>query len=157
MAGHRYISQASLELRLTPRTLAAIYDDTGDGVVNVAAVDAVIDDAEAEAEGLLMPGITFPLQEPNDRLMIKSVLDFAVAFSFDRAPEYVRTFSEQARDTGLYKRAVARLMRIKSVLAVLPDQPSPTTAPHNNGGVVVDAGPRMIIASSDGRQNGDGF
>ena len=42
MAGHKYISQAALELRLTPRTLAAIFDDTGDGVVNTAAVDAVM-------------------------------------------------------------------------------------------------------------------
>lgn len=152
---HKYIDQAALELRLTPRTLAAIFDDTGDGVVNTAAVDAVIDDAEAEAEGLLKPGISFPLEEPNDRLMIKSVLDFAVAFSYDRAPEYVRTFAEQARDTGLYKRALARLMRIKAVLAVLPDQPAPGAL--NNGGVVLDPGPRMMIQSSDGTVNNNGF
>jgi len=157
MAGHKYISQAALELRLTPRTLAAIFDDTGDGVVNTAAVDAVIDDAEAEVEGLLGGQYAFPLGEPNDRLLIKSCIDFAVAFSYDRAPEYVRTFSEQARDTGLYKRARERVLAIKSAMAILPDQPAGTAAPQNNGGVVVDQGPRMIIDSANGTRNGDGF
>lgn len=157
MAGHKYISQAALELRLTPRTLAAIFDDTGDGVVNTAAVDAVIDDAEAEVEGLLGGQYAFPLGEPNDRLLIKSCIDFAVAFSYDRAPEYVRTFSEQARDTGLYKRARERVLAIKSAMAILPDQPAGTAAPQNNGGAVIDQGPRMIIDSANGTRNGDGF
>lgn len=153
----KYIDQAALELRLTPRTLAALFDDTGDGVVNTDAVAAIIEDAEAEVDGLLGGQYAMPLTEPNDRLLRKSCLDFAVSFSFDRAPEYVRTFSEQARDTGLYKRAVERVMRIKAALAVLPDQPAGPAAALNNGGIVVDQGPRMMIDSVDGTRNGDGF
>lgn len=154
---HKYIDQAALELRLTPATLARLFDDTGDGVVNTAAVDAVIDDAEAEVDGLLGGQYAMPLGEPNDRLLKKSCLDFAVSFSYDRNPEYVRTFGEQARDTGLYKRARDRMLAIKSALQVLPDQPAGAATPLNVGGVVVDTGPRMMIASSDGTSNNTGF
>lgn len=155
--GHKYIDQAALEARLTPATLARLFDDQGTGVVNVAAVDAIIDDAEAEAEGLLEGDYAFPLDEPNDRLMIKAVSDFAVSFSYDRAPEYVRTFAEQGRAEVLYKRAMARMLRIKSALQVLPDQPAGSAAPLNVGGVVLDLGPRMMIANADGTSNNTGF
>lgn len=153
----RYIDQAALELRLTPTTLAALFNDTGDGVVNTDAVEAIIEDAEGEAEGFFGGQYPIPLPEPNDRLLRKSVLDLAVAFSYDRAPEYVRTFAEQARDTGLYKRAVARLLRIKAALQILPDQSGGAAAPLNVGGVVTDNGPRMMIDSADGTANNSGF
>ena len=86
MAGHKYISQAALELRLTPRTLAAIFDDTGDGVVNTAAVDAVIDDAEAEVEGLLGGQYAFPLGDLDD-IPLLTVLHMVLSGGTDLAED----------------------------------------------------------------------
>ena len=154
----KYIDQTALELRLSPQTVAAIYTDGNTGEINTAAISAIIDDAEGEVDSYLIGYAgPYPLTDPVDRLVALCALDFAIAFSFRRDPAYVRQFGDDPRSYGTYTRAKERMSRIQSATQKLPDQPAPGTAPLNVGGVVVSCGPRLMVASSDGRQNGDGF
>lgn len=151
----KYINQLALENALSPKTVLAIYDDDPPtGAVNATAIADVIDRAEAEVDSWLVGVYVDPATA--DRMLKHAALDYAVAFSFERHPEYVRTFGEEKR-AERWRRANDRMARIRSGLQRLPDQPSPITAPKNSGGVVYDHGPRLMVDSSDGAENGSGF
>ena len=152
MAG-KYVSRTDLENALSVQTVLTIYDD-GTGVVDDDAVDGEISRAEAEVDSYLEPDYTLPLSVGSDRLVKHAALQFLICFSFERHPEYVRTFGEEPRSTRLYDRATALMMRIASAQQQLPDQP---TAPGNSGGVVYSDGPRLMIDRPDGRSTRGDF
>lgn len=154
----KYIDQGVLERAITPQTVAALYTDGNTGEINAQAVADIIDDAEAEVDSFLLSYAgPYPFPEPTDRLLKLCAKDFAMCFSFQRNPEYVRQFGDNPREYGLYKRALERMQRIQAATQKLPDQPAAATSPLNGGGIVVSGGPRLMVASADGTQNGDGF
>jgi hypothetical protein len=152
-----YINQVDLENALSPQTVAEIFNDSGDGEFSQVAMEAIIDRAEAEVDSRLPGFYTYPLVAPIDRMIRHAATTYAMAFSFERHPEYVRQFGENDRVGGMYKRGERLMDQIQSRIKVLADQPSPTTAPKNSGGIVYDRGPRFCIDSADGTPNGDGF
>lgn len=163
-AAGKYIDADELATRLTPATYLAIYDDSGTGdvaSVNDQAVQQDIDGAEGEVDSYLITDRALPLPaivNPSvDRLVRLAALDFATALAFLRHPEYVRTFGENPKAQGLWERATARMKRLKTGMVELPDVDKQAAKPLNVGGVVLDEGPRTIITSSDGRDNGSGF
>ena len=154
----KYIDQGVLERALTPQTVVALFTDGNTGEVNVEAVGDVIDYAEAEVDSYLIGYAgTYPFGEPTDRLLRAAAVNFAISFSFRRNPEYVRQFGDMNRADNQYQMAKGLMLRIQAVTQKLPDQPAAATAPLNGGGIVVSGGPRLMVASADGTQNGDGF
>ncbi len=154
----KYTDQGALERALTPQTIAALYTDGNTGAVNVQAIADVIDYAEAEVDSYLIAYAgDFPFPEPTDRLLRAAALNFAIAFSFRRNPEYVRKFGDMNREGNQDAMASALMKRIQASIQKLPDQPSPVTSPKNVGGVTVSAGPRLMTMGVDGTENGAGF
>lgn len=156
----QYITQADIELRLSPRTVLAIFDDDNDGVADADAVAAIIDDAEAHVDAALLGFIDMPAINPADRLIKRAALNFAIAFSFERHPEYVRSFGEEPRIH--YKRAEDYLDKIQAARRRLPDNNSDLTVAaggtvKNVGGIVTDSGPRTLVDDPDGTQNSGDF
>lgn len=154
----KYIQQLDLENALSPSTVVAIFTDPGSGVVNVEAIADIIDQAEGEVDGFLITVIAVGSPNLNrfDRLLRRCALDFAMCFSFEKHPEYVKTFGDDPRSFALYKRAKDRMERIQSAVQELPDQPT-LGPPANVGALIMSSGPRMIVNSPDGTQNGAGF
>lgn len=152
-----YIEQINLERALSPATVLAIFDDDPPtGRVNQEAIAEIIERAEAEVDSWLVGIYDLPIPAPYDRLLKVAAIDFAVAFSFERHPEYVKTFGEEKR-AERWKRGSDRMMRIRDGLQRLPDQPSPDTAPKNSGAVVYDHGDRTMVDNSDGTVNNSWF
>jgi len=60
-----------------------------------------------------------------------AAIEYLIAFSFERRPEYVRKFGEEPRANGAYDRATALMGRIAKAIQRLPDQ---AAAPANVGG-----------------------
>lgn len=152
----KYINQIDLENALSSATIIQLFDDDDDGVADADAVASVIDRAEAEVESWMIGDYSFPLNVPTDRLLKHSALDYAVAFSFERHPEYVRTFGENPRGHERYKRAMERMQRIQSAQQKLPDE-TVTQTPRNVGGIATDPGPRIMVTGMDGMSNGGDF
>lgn len=129
---HKYISQGDLESALSADTVLRLYDD-GDGQVDTLALDFQIDSAEAEVDSWILGNYDEPLLVQADRLVKRAAVLFLIHLSFDRHPEYVRTFGEDKRHEGAYERATALMERIAKAIQRLPDQPGP---PANVGGDV---------------------
>lgn len=153
----KYIDQDRLARALTPTTFGELFNDQATGDVDTMAVDDVIDRAEGEVDSQLIGFRSYPLIEPVDRLLKQAALTYAIAFSYERHPEYVRQFGENPRANGMYERAEAMMAKIQAGIKALPDQTAPATAAANSGGIVYDSGPRFCIDSMDGTQNGQGF
>ena len=154
----KYIDQGALERAITPQTVAALFTDGNTGAVNTAAVADIIDYAEAEVDSFLIAYAgPYPFPEPTDRLIRTAAVNFAIAFSFRRNPEYVRQFGDMNRADNQYAMAKGLMLRIQQATQRLPDQPAAATAPLNSGGIITSGGPRLMVASSDGTQNGSGF
>jgi hypothetical protein len=157
-----YITQTDLENALSARTIQAIYQDDPDSpTINAVAVEAVIDRAEAMVDSALLGFQIMPLVNPADRLAKAAALEFAIAFSFERHPEYVRSFGEEARKER-WERAQNLLDRIQTGLRRLPDNNATATVgagskQKNVGGIVTDGSRRVVISSADGTWNGGDF
>lgn len=160
----KYIDSDKLRTRLNPTTFVAIFDDdnadTGDyDLVNVEALQDVIDSAEGEVDSYLITTRGLPLaatvNPARDRLLVQACLDFAQALSYERHPEYVRTYgSKDSKDSSIWDRAVTRMLRIKAGMQELPDQDAQNGKPRVIGGTTYDEGPRTITTSADGTDNG---
>ena len=160
----KYINSAKLIAALTKETFLAIFDDnnSGDtGLVNDTSVQLVIDGAEGEVDSYLITNRAQPLPPTTnpvvDRMIERACLELAMSLSWERHPEYVRTYGENPRALALRERAQTTLQRIKEGRQELPDQDSQNPKPTNIGGIVFDEGPRTAITSSDGTENGSGF
>jgi phage gp36-like protein len=158
----RYVSSDDLRDRLNPTTYLAIFDDDNAGEGSANPVQLVIDSAEGEVDSYLITENALPLPAltggKTDRLVKLCALDFAQALSYERHPEYARTFGEDAKKMSIWKRASERMGRIQAARQQLPDvveQAGPK--PANVGGIVYDSGPRTITNSLDGTDNGGDF
>lgn len=153
----KYVNQADLERALSASTVAYIYTDPGAGQVNQPAIALNIERAEAEVDSWMLPEIDE--KDPNfiqtDRLVRGCALDFLICFSYERHPEYVRTFGDDPRTMPMWVRACKRMERIQQATQRLPDQQS--VKQKNVGGVYLDDSIRTCSTSIDGRRNGDGF
>lgn len=163
-AAGKYIDAAALELRLTTETYVQMFDDqnTGDRAnVDDAAVQQVIDSAEGEVDSYLITIRAQPLPatlNPTvDRLVKTAALDFAESLCFQRHPEYVRQYGTKPNADGLWERAKDRMMRVRQGIQELPDVDKQAGKPITIGGLVYDEGPRTIVTSADGTENGSGF
>jgi hypothetical protein len=155
-----YLTQTLLERAISPRTVLALYDDDDDGTADADAIELNIDRAEGEVDSRLLGFGPMPLTNPADRLAMQAALEFLIAFSFERHPEYVRTFGEGNRLH--YDRAVARCDRIQAARQRLPDNNAEAAkgeggTTYNIGGIVIDDGPRTMVTSADGTKNSGDF
>jgi hypothetical protein len=137
----------------------ACCDDTGDGEPESRGVKSLIARAEGKVLSYLVVQIGPPplseaiiAQLRKDPLLGGVALEFAIAFMFDKHPEYVRSNRKDDVDKRL-NRAEAEMKRI---LDARQQPPTVAKRPANVGGVSVDNGPRAYVDSADGtRNNGD--
>jgi hypothetical protein len=147
-----YIDSVDLEHALSPTTVAAIFDDDGDGVADPAPIAAVIDRAEAMVDSFVVTEQPVPVRG-RDRLLRHAALEFAIAFSFERHPEYVRTFGEAER-ANRWQRGIELMERIANAVQMLPDV---KRKPANVGGIVYDRARRVVVDDADGTANAGDF
>lgn len=155
-----WLSQADLEGAMSVATVAAIFDDQNTGTLNVAAMGMVIDRGEHEVLSFMVGEydqsiLTDPItqaQLADDFFLKGCALEYAVAYAFDRHPEYVRANGRERGDR--FKRAEERMVR------VLQRRQRPTALPKppaNVGGTVVDNAHRLVTDSPDGTYNGGDY
>lgn len=153
-----YVTATDLRAALSPSTYLAIFDDDNDGTANADVVALVLQRAHAEVISHLPRAFRgAPGDIPADlRPLLQSAeLDFAMAFSFERHPEYVRSFGEGQR-LSFYKRGRDTMERVATG-AQWPTSDTTTLAPRTVGGIVYDHGPRVLTDSPDGTSNGGDF
>ena len=138
-----YIDAGELETALTRRTYVEIFaDDPTSSTVNADAVAQVIRRAEALVNSYILGFYTYPLDPATDGLIEHATLLFAIALSYARRPEYVRTYGEIGKVTQ-YQEAHAMMMRIQAAKQRLPEV-SQVSPPKNIGGVVSATGTILI-------------
>lgn len=136
-----------------------LFDDDGNGVINQTALTAVLDRASRHIDSYLARVFVGPFpvtQAPVPAAIKLATLEFAIAYSFERHPEYIHTYGEHYRAKSRYDRAVEMIEKICTSQQEIPDwalQPKG----RNVGGIIVDAGPRTIIDGVDGTYNGGDF
>jgi hypothetical protein len=153
-----YITQAQLSDALGPVTFLAIFDDNNDGALDSTAVALVLLRAHARVTSQLLSELdTLPPEEPAavDPILVSAELDYAVAFSFERHPEYVRT----AGGTGKSPQEARADATMKAILAASAQlQQGPTQgAPRNSGGAFIDTSHRVALDNVDGSRNSGDF
>lgn len=153
----KYVDQADLERALSASTVAYIYTDPGSSIINTEAIALNIERAEAEVDSWMIPEVNpnDPGFIQTDRLVRGCALDFLICFSYERHPEYVRTFGDDPRTMSRWKRACERMERIQQATQRLPDQQA--VKQQNVGGIYRDDSIRTCSTSIDGQRNGDGF
>lgn len=159
MADVLYATQADLEGALSPTTVQMLFDDDGNGAINQKALIAVLERASREVDSYLARVYVgpFPVVQPKVPAAIRNAtLEFAIAFSFERHPEYVHTYGEHYRSKSRHDRAIAMMERICTGLQEIPDWVLQPKA-RNIGGIIIDDGARTIIDSADGTYNGGDF
>lgn len=153
-----YLNQTDLENAINVQTVLAIFDDAGTGTINQVALTDCLSRASAMVDSYLARVYRgpFPITQTPFPAMIKiAAIDFAVAYAFERHPEYVRSYGEEKRQER-WARARDMMERICDGLQEMPDY---TAQPKqaNLGGIVYSAGPRTIIDNFDGTANGGDF
>ena len=153
MAG-TWLDQSDLQNVLSVATFSAIFADATSGLVDLEIVASVISRAEQEVLSWLVDEYGATIQsEPNlgaDLFLKGCALEYAVAFAYDRFPEYQRANGKDQVDR--FARAEARMER------VLQSRQRPTSlpkAPANVGGVLVNSQARIIADGADGANGGD--
>lgn len=153
-----WLAQLDLENAATPAMVTAIYDDGNTGALNTAAIAADIDRGEQEVLSWLgdeygPPPFTGAIltQLSADPFLKYAALDYALAYMFDRHPEYPQGATDAKERSWRFQRADQRMQR---VLSGRQRPTTMTTPPANVGGVVVDNAPRIISDSPDGTYNG---
>ncbi len=152
----KYITRTDLENALNPGTVLALFDDANDGAGNSAAINSVIDDAEAMIDSYLQTvyrGV--PLTASTDRLIKKAAKDFAVAYALERHPEYIAGYGE-ARRAERWKRAQDMMERITNAVVQLPDV-TDVLMQGNVGGLLIEGSRRVLSDSIDGTDNAGDF
>lgn len=155
-----FIDSDDLKSALSPATYLAIYDDAGTGVANADAVAFTLERAHAQVLSYL-PAFTStaPGAIPSQYLPLLRMAetDYAVAYSFERHPEYVRSFGEAPRSER-YKRAETLMVRISTGMQRLQaDTGTPLAATPMVGGAVYTRDQRVMIDNADGTSNAGDF
>lgn len=154
-----YITQADLEGALSPATVLALFNDGDLGVVSTTSLLSVLVRASTEVDSYLARVYKGPFpvtQVPVPAIIKNCTIEFAIAFSFERHPEYVQTYGEQYRGTTRYKRACEMAERLATGLQETPDWVLSPKG-QNVGGIIYANGPRTIIDSPNGTSNGGDF
>lgn len=133
---------------------AALFDDDGDGVADVAVIEQIIADAESEVYSYLPRAFAdaLPLSGTVPQILKLAARDFARSLSYQRAPEYVRTYGVQKdRDTA-WERAKERMERLVTAVQKIPSG-TLNGGDLTVGGIVTSSGPRTIVPEDDGTDN----
>jgi phage gp36-like protein len=94
-----YVTQTDLQYRIGTQAVAALFSD-GDGNVDTDSLGAVLQAASDWVDSVLSVEYTgpFPLtQSPLPAMVKEAALLFAIAFSYDRKPEYARQLGDGGR------------------------------------------------------------
>lgn len=154
-----YAEQTDLEYVLSPTTVRILFEDQGNGVVDQKAIKGVLNRASRMVDSYLARVYKgpFPVSQVPVPEIIKAVtLEFAVAYSFERHPEYVHTYGETFRSKSKLEGAEAMAERLCTGLQEIPDWGLSPKA-MNIGGIIISDGPRTIIDGIDGEYNGGDF
>jgi phage gp36-like protein len=148
------VTAAELVRYLGDSVALALLDDDRDGTVDSDVVEQIIADAEAEVYSYLPRALAdeLPLTGNVPQLLKSAARDFARSLSFQRSPEYVRTYGAEKDQKGAWDRAVARMERIVTSVQRLPEADI-TSGAVVAGGVVTSSGPRTIVPEDDGTDN----
>lgn len=154
-----YATREDLEAAISAGTVAALFNNVQTNAVDTAALLKVLTRASARVDGWLATVFLGPFpveQTPVPAIIVDAALEFAIAFSFMRHPEYVQTYGEEYRAQTRLASANEMMERITSGEIRLPDwvlQPKG----QNVGGYVVDGGHRIISTDPDGTENSGDF
>jgi hypothetical protein len=140
----------------------ACFDDTGDGQPEPRGVASVIARAEGKVLSYLVgeygpPPLSAQVIEDlsNDPLLGSCALQFAVAFMFDKHPEYVRANKQD----DVQKRIAGAEAEMVRILEARQRPPTVPEVPANVGGTSVDNAPRLYTdnpgATTPGQNAGD--
>lgn len=141
-----WLAQSDLENAVSPQTILACCDDENAGVASIPVVAAIIERAENEVlswlheyavNGQLPDTATLTA----DVFLKYAALEFAVAFMFDRHPEFVRANGRERIDRK--KNADDRMTRVLQSRQ-RPPTLNETKKPANVGGFTTNAGPQLI-------------
>jgi len=118
-----FITAALLRTALSPSTYIAIFDDDNGG--DIAVVDAssqvalCIKRAHVRVVsrlGMLYNKIPDGTDSEISDLLVDAELNYAVGISFDRHPEYVRTFGESDRRKAAFDQADGTMEMIQAAI-----------------------------------------
>lgn len=154
-----YATQEDLEGALSQSTVTALFDDDNNGQVDTKAIMAVLNRASRMVDSYLARVYDGPFPVPQTPVpeVIKVVtLEFAIAYSYERHPEYVHTYGEQYRSKSKFERAESMAERLCTGQLEIPDWQLQPKA-KNIGGIIISDGPRTIIDGFDGTYNGGDF
>lgn len=160
MAG--YIAWADLQAALGPQTALAIFDDTNAG--SLAGTEIQITQVLTRAHARVVSNLPdiyekLPAELPNNpvpALLADAELDYAVAYSLMRHPEYAKSYGDEDKANPAYKRAENTMKMVREAILRITDVP-PETAPRNVGGHTVDNSNRIYVDNSDGTRNSGDF
>lgn len=157
------ITAADLRNALSPSTYMALFDDDQTGsIVTVDAsgpVQLVLRRAHIKCVTWL--GANYEkIPDGTDThvsfLLVDAELNYAIGMAYDRHPEYVRAYGEDAKRKAAWDQAELTMMRIQEAVLKFVDLPD-MEEPRNVGGLVVDGGQRVFLTSSTGINNGGDF
>lgn len=154
------VSAVELRLALTSTTFMAIFDDgksKDPAVVEVSdQVSLILELSWAQCSSFLPPIYQSDPAELPDRvstLLKLAQLTFGRALSYQRHPEYVKTFGAEPGGK-LWTIAENIMKNIQAgVQRIPPKDAPPDPTPYNVAGPVADDGKRMIVTSPDGTDN----
>lgn len=153
-----YITASDLAAALGAQVYMQIFDDASTGDIPTvdasAQVELVIERAHSEVLSYV-PAIYESLPTSIPTLLKSAELDYAVALSLERHPEYVRAYGEEAREKR-WMRAEKKMGRIVQSIQQITDG-APAGRPGNVGGVIRDTAPRVMVDGPDGTHNGGDF
>lgn len=150
------ITSSDLQNALGLPTFTALFDDDNNGAADPTPVAAVIKRAHAKVISRLPDTFTGPLDplpSPAPDLLFNVELEYAIAFSYERKPEYVRQYGTP-HGVDLYARAERTMADVAASIERMPDF---ATKPSNVGGASYDTGNRILIDNADGTSNAGDF
>lgn len=103
-----YASAADLAKAIPAETVVQLFDDDNDGTADADTITFFLDMAESVINSELEQLYRIPLTEPIPAVVKYITVFLAVAFAYDRHPEYVRAPGEK-----LYERAKMLLRDIR--------------------------------------------
>jgi hypothetical protein len=145
-----------LEGALSPATIVQCWDDDRDGVADPIPLGKMFKRASAQVRSWLPGHYGLGVSVDTDELLRAAALDFAVAYTFERHPEYVRTFGEAPR-AEKWKRGEDIMGRVKAGIQRPVDVEAVQGPSKTIGGVITEHGPRMFSPNADGTSNSGDF
>lgn len=157
-----YVKQEDLEAALSPATVLQLFNDNNTGVVDAARLRATLVRGRDEVDGYLATVFEGPFPVPQAVTVVPGIirnatLDFVIAFSFERHPEYVQTYGENYRAASRFERAREMMRRIVAGEIRIPDWVLQPKGGANIGGQSDAGGARIITPDPDGTNNQGDF